>query len=143
MKITSLSNLPLSWARTQADIPIFDTVNLPLTSVQWIPLAEVPHNLPFEELYQSYLHPHSNGVVLQSINVALRDYLIGQGWQAAALGAEAILDLPWRGKRSVRELARRGRRQAKRAESIAQVLTRLQKKAELAWDLPSAKSWQP
>ena len=128
MKITSLSNLPLSWARTQADIPIFDTVNLPLTSVQWIPLAEVPHNLPFEELYQSYLHPHSNGVVLQSINVALRDYLIGQGWQAAALGAEAILDLPWRGKRSVRELARRGRRHG----TIQEVENNLANQAKLS-----------
>ncbi|MEM7346458.1 MAG: phosphatidylglycerol lysyltransferase domain-containing protein, partial [Chloroflexota bacterium] len=50
------------------------------------------------------------GFVLQSCNVALRDYLIEQGCQAAPMGAEAILDLPWRGKRSVRELARRGRR---------------------------------
>ncbi|MEM7119497.1 MAG: phosphatidylglycerol lysyltransferase domain-containing protein [Chloroflexota bacterium] len=110
VQTTNLSQLPLSWARTNTAVPTFNTVNLPLTSAEWIPLAEIPHDTSFEQLYQEHLRPLTNGVILQSVNVGLRDYLLQQGWYAAAMGAEAILDLPWRGKRSVRELARRGRR---------------------------------
>ena len=107
---TNLFQLPLSWARTNTAAPKFNPVKLPLTSVQWVPLAEIPHGFSFEKLYQEYLQPKSNGFILQSVNVTTRDFLLQRGWQAAAMGTEAILDLPWKGKRSVRELARRGRR---------------------------------
>ena len=110
MQTKTLFELPLSWARTDTAVSTLKPVNLPLTSTQWVPLAEIPHDTSFEQLYQTHLRPMTNGVILQSVNVGLRNYLLQQGWHAAAMGSEAILDLPWRGKRSVRELARRGRR---------------------------------
>ena len=106
----SMSHLPLSWARTNIAKPILNQVKLPFTSSNWIPAAEIPHNTTFDELYREHLSHLPNGFVLQSCNLALRDYLLQQGSQSAPMGAEAILDLPWRGKKSVRELARRGRR---------------------------------
>ena len=106
----SLLQLPLSWARTTTTDPQFDMVKLPYSSPGWIPTAEIPHHYSFDEVYREHLRMLPNGFVLQSCSVSLRDYLIEQGCQVVAMGAEAILDLPWRGKRSVRELARRGRR---------------------------------
>jgi hypothetical protein len=106
----SVSRLPLSWARTNATVPAFNLVRLPYSSPGWIPTAEIPHHYSFDQVYREYLSSLPNGFVLQSCSRHLRDYLIQQGCQAAPMGAEAVLDLPWRGKRSVRELARRGRR---------------------------------
>lgn len=106
----TLSQLPLSWARSNTADPVFNVVKLPYSSPSWIPTAEIPQHTSFERLYLEHLSVLPNGFVLQSCGLSLRDYLIQQGCQAAAMGAEAVLDLPWRGKRSVRELARRGRR---------------------------------
>jgi hypothetical protein len=106
----SVTHLPLSWARTNIADPVFNVVRLPYTSPGWIPTAEIPHHYSFEQVYREHLRPLADGFVLQSCGLPLRDYLIGQGCQVAAMGAEAVLDLPWRGKRSVRELSRRGRR---------------------------------
>jgi hypothetical protein len=108
--IQAMSQLPLSWARTNTTQPILDQVKLPFTAANWIPTAAIPHDLSFDKLYRQYLSPLPHGFVLQSVNLALRNYLHEQGAQSAPMGTEAILDLPWRGKRSVRELARRGRR---------------------------------
>ncbi|MEM7132879.1 MAG: phosphatidylglycerol lysyltransferase domain-containing protein [Chloroflexota bacterium] len=107
---TSISQLPLSWARTNRTEPMFDVVDLPLAAPDWIPSAEIPHNYSFDQLYHEHLSQLPNGFVLQNCSLPLRNYLIEQGCQVAAMGAEAVLDLPWRGKRSVRELARRGQR---------------------------------
>ena len=106
----SISQLPLSWARTSTAEPVFNLVKLPFTSPGWIPTAEIPHHTSFDQIYREHLSPLPHGFVLQSCGLSLRDYLIRQGCQVAPMGAEAVLDLPWRGKRSVRELARRGRR---------------------------------
>jgi lysylphosphatidylglycerol synthetase-like protein (DUF2156 family) len=106
----SIAQLPLSWARTTTAEPEFNVVKLPFTSPDWIPMAEIPHHTSFDQVYREYLSRLPQGFVLQSCGLPLRDYLIQQGCQVAAMGAEAVLDLPWRGKRSVRELARRGRR---------------------------------
>jgi hypothetical protein len=106
----SISQLPLSWARTSTSDPVFNIVKLPFTSPGWIPTAEIPHHYSFDQVFREHLSSLPNGFVLQSCSLPLRDYLIQQGCQVAAMGAEAVLDLPWRGKRSVRELARRGRR---------------------------------
>lgn len=106
----SISQLPLSWARTRTTNPVLDVVKLPFSASAWIPTAEIPHQYSFDQLYREHLSRMPHGFVLQSCGLPLRDYLIEQGCQVAAMGAEAILDLPWRGKRSVRELARRGRR---------------------------------
>ena len=106
----SIAQLPLSWARTNTADPVFNVVKLPFTSPGWIPTAEIPHHISFDQVYREHLSALPNGFVLQSCGLPLRDYLIRQGCQVAAMGAEAVLDLPWRGKRSVRELARRGRR---------------------------------
>lgn len=106
----AMSQLPLSWARTNTTQPILDQVNLPFTAASWIPSAAIPHGLSFDKLYRQHLSLLPHGFVLQSVNLALRNYLHEQGVQSAPMGAEAILDLPWRGKKSIRELARRGRR---------------------------------
>lgn len=103
-------NLPLSWTRREINHPEFNTVQLPYSGISWIPTADIPHHLPIDELYKKHLKEIPNGVVLQSVSLSLRNYLIEQGFQSAPMGGEAVLDLPWRGKRSVRELARRGRR---------------------------------
>ncbi len=105
-----IPRFPLSWARTETTEPLFNPVRLPFSSPAWIPTAEIPHHYSFDQVYSEYLSSLPNGFVLQSCSPALRDYLIQKGCQAAPMGAEAVLDLPWRGKRSVRELARRGRR---------------------------------
>ncbi|KAA3646447.1 MAG: DUF2156 domain-containing protein [Chloroflexi bacterium] len=105
-----ISQLPRSWARTKENKPSFNIVRLPFSSLAWIPTAEIPHNYSFDQIYHQHLKRLRGGFVLQSCSPELRDYLIGQGCEVAAMGAEAILDLPWRGKRSVRELAQRGRR---------------------------------
>ncbi|MEM9775766.1 MAG: phosphatidylglycerol lysyltransferase domain-containing protein [Chloroflexota bacterium] len=83
----------------------------------------------------------SGGIILQSVNVSLRNYLIQQGWQAAAMGAEAILDLPWRGKRSVRELARRGRRHGS-VQEVENTCTNQAKLAQLIEQSPSRQGVQ-
>lgn len=106
----AIVQLPLSWARLNLAEPLFTVVNLPYSSPSWIPLAKIPHHLSFDQIYQQHLKKLPQGFVLQSCNLAIRDYLLEQGCQVAPMGAEAILDLPWRGKRSVRELARRGMR---------------------------------
>ncbi len=110
LQTDSILQLPLSWARTSTTEPVFNLVRLPFSSPGWIPTAEIPQRYSFNQVYREYLSSLPNGFVLQSCSLPLRDYLIRQGCQAAAMGAEAVLDLPWRGKRSVRELARRGRR---------------------------------
>ncbi len=103
--------LPLSWTQTQTlEQPQFNMVDLPFSSSKWIPLADVPQSISFEKLYDEHLKSLPQNLVLQSLNTSMRDFLIKKGWQVAPMGAEAILDLPWRGKRSVRELARRGKR---------------------------------
>jgi lysylphosphatidylglycerol synthetase-like protein (DUF2156 family) len=89
---------------------VFNLVELPYSSPGWIPTAEIPHHYSFDQVYREYLSSLTDGFVLQSCSLPLRDYLIQQGCQVTAMGAEAVLDLPWRGKHSVRELARRGRR---------------------------------
>ncbi len=105
-----LSKLPLSWARTDTAEPAFNQVRLPYSTPAWIPTAEIPPHYSFNRVFRDYLSRLPHGFVLQSCSLAVRDYLIAQGCQAAAMGAEAVLDLPWTGKRSVRALARRGRR---------------------------------
>ncbi|MDM8518465.1 phosphatidylglycerol lysyltransferase domain-containing protein [Anaerolineales bacterium HSG6] len=110
MQTESILQLPLSWARISTANPAFKLVKLPFNATNWIPTAEVPQSYSFDQLYQSHLSQLPNGFVLQSCGLPVRDYLIEQGCQVAAMGAEAVLELPWRGKRSVRELARRGRR---------------------------------
>ena len=109
-QVDSISQLPLSWARTSTVAPVLNEVKLPFTAPGWIPTAEIPYHYTFDEIYREHLSVLPNGFVLQSCGLPLRDYLIQQGCQVAPMGAEAVLDLPWRGKRSVRELARRGRR---------------------------------
>jgi len=106
----TLYQLPLSWARTKTAVPALNKIKLPYSSTGWIPTAEIPLGATFDEVYREHLATLPNGFVLQSCGLHLRDYLLQQGCQAAPMGAEAILDLPWRGKRSVRDLARRGRR---------------------------------
>lgn len=106
----SISELPRSWARTNTEKPAFTPVTLPFTSLAWLPIAEIPHRYSFNQIFNSHLCRMPDGFVLQSCSLPLRDYLIRRGCQSAAMGAEAVLDLPWQGKRSVRELARRGRR---------------------------------
>ena len=105
-----ISQLPLGWARSPQTTAALTPVALPYSSLAWFPEAEVPHGVPFDAIYQEHLSRLSHGFVLQNCSVQLRDYLLERGCQAAAMGAEAVLQLPWRGKRSVRELARRGRR---------------------------------
>jgi len=106
----SISQLPRSWARTKSVKPVFNQVKLPFSALAWIPNAEIPHHYSFDQIYHQYLSSLEDGFVLQSCGLPLRDYLIKRGCQVAAMGAEAVLDLPWRGKRSLRALARRGRR---------------------------------
>ena len=106
----AMLQLPLSWARTNTTQLVLDQVKLPFTAENWIPTAAIPLGLSFDQLYHQHLSPLPQGFVLQSVNLVLRNYLHEQGAQSAPMGAEAILDLPWRGKKSVRELARRGRR---------------------------------
>jgi hypothetical protein len=110
LPVNSITRLPLSWTRTDIDVPEFKKINLPYSAPHWIPTAEIPAGHSFEQVYETYLKNIPNGFVLQSCNLAIRNFLLEQGYQAAAMGAEALLDLPWRGKRSTRELARRGRR---------------------------------
>ncbi len=110
LQTDSIPYLPLSWTRTDTANPLFNVVNLPYSSPGWIPTAEISHGYSFDQVFGEYLRLRPDGFVLQSCSRPLRDYLIRQGCQAAAMGAEAVLDLPWRGKRSVRDLARQGRR---------------------------------
>ena len=88
----SISQLPLSWARTNTADPVFNVVKLPFTSPGWIPTAEIPHHYSFDQVYREHLSPLPNGFVLQSCGLPLRDYLIQQGCQVAAMGAEAVLE---------------------------------------------------
>ena len=103
-------DLPLSWARTSTSTPLLNRIELPYAAEGWIPTAEIPYGVSFKQVYRDYLKRQPNGLVFQSARKPLRDFLMSEGFQAAPMGVEAILDLPWRGKRSVRELARRGRR---------------------------------
>ena len=105
-----IHQLPLSWTSVASAEPAFRPVDLPFSSQVWIPTADVPHEFSFERLHKYHLSNLHGGFILQNCNPMLRDYLIGQGCAAVPMGAEAVLDLPWRGKKSVRELARRGRR---------------------------------
>lgn len=43
----SISQLPLSWARTNTADPVFKLVKLPFTSLGWIPTAEIQHHYSF------------------------------------------------------------------------------------------------
>ena len=88
----SISELPLSWARTSTANPVLNVVRLPYSTPIWIPTAEIPHHYSFDQLYREHLSRLPNGFVLQSCSLPLRDYLIEQGCQVAAMGAEAILD---------------------------------------------------
>ena len=97
----SISQLPLSWARTSTADPVLPVIKLPFSGLGWIPTAEIPHHCSFDKLYTEHLNRLPNGFVLQSCGLPLRDYLIEQGCQVAAMGAEAILDLPWRGKSKI------------------------------------------
>lgn len=110
LQTESITQLPLSWARTDSAEPVFNLVDLPFTSPGWIPTAEIPQHYSFDQVYREHLSQMPQGFVLQNCSLDIRDYLLEQGCQVAAMGAEAVLELPWRGKRSVRELARRGRR---------------------------------
>ena len=137
----SISQLPLSWARTSTADPVLNVVKLPFSAPGWIPTAEIPDHYSFDQLYREHLSRLPNGFVLQSCSLPLRDYLLEQGCQVAAMGAEAILDLPWRGKRSVRELARRGRRHGS-VHEIELSRTHQHKLAQLLRESPSRQGAQ-
>jgi hypothetical protein len=137
----SVSQLPLSWARTSTVDPVFNVVKLPFSASSWIPTAEIPHHYSFEQVYREQLSRLPHGFVLQSCSLPLRDYLIEQGCQVAAMGAEAVLDLPWRGKRSVRELVRRGRRHGT-VHEIELSQTHQNKLAQLLREAPSRQGAQ-
>ena len=62
----SVSQLPLSWARTRTVDPVFDVVKLPFSAPAWIPTAEIPHHYSFEQLYREHLSRLPHGFVLQS-----------------------------------------------------------------------------
>jgi hypothetical protein len=140
-QIDPISQLPLSWARTSIVDPVLNVVKLPFSASGWIPTAEIPHHYSFDQLYREHLSRLPNGFVLQSCSLSLRDYLIEQGCQVTAMGAEAILDLPWRGKRSVRELARRGRRHGT-VHEIELSQTHQNKLAQLLRESPSRQGTQ-
>ncbi len=110
LQADSGAQLPLSWTRTNTAQAVYNLVKLPYSSVSWIPTAEIPHNYSFDGVYREHLRLLPKGFVLQNCSLPLRDYLIQQGCQVAAMGAEGVINLPWRGKRSARELAGRGRR---------------------------------
>ncbi len=133
LETDSLSHLPLGWARTNTDCSTLNQVKLPFTSQVWIPTADISHQHSFADIYREQLSTLPNGFVLQSCDPALRDYLIEQGCQVVAMGVEAVLDLPWRGKRSVRELARRGRRHGA-VKEIKPTITNQRKLAQLIRD---------
>jgi hypothetical protein len=107
---TQISSLPLSWARSAIAVPKLDIVDLPYSSINWIPTAEIPQSLSFNQLFQDHLSKLENGFVLQNCNLELRDFLISKGNQAALMGAEAQLNLPLQPKRSLKALISRGLR---------------------------------
>lgn len=134
----SIFHLPLSWARTDRTTPAFDSVRLSLSQLQWFPLVEVPMEQSFEQLYTDHLSQLPTGFVLKSCPVPVRDYLIEQGCEAAPMGLEAILDLPWRGKQSVRRLARLGLRHGAVSEVECTVANQ-QKLAQLINKTPRSR----
>ncbi|MEM7028867.1 MAG: hypothetical protein AAF629_04695 [Chloroflexota bacterium] len=63
----STSHLPLSWARTNTTTPEFDVVSLSTTKTAWIPTAEIPNNISFEQLYQTHLSQCPQGFVCEVV----------------------------------------------------------------------------
>jgi hypothetical protein len=61
----SISQLPLSWARTSTAGPVLNVVKLPFTAAAWIPTADIPHHYSFDQLYREYLSRLPNGFVLR------------------------------------------------------------------------------
>ncbi|MEM7800149.1 MAG: phosphatidylglycerol lysyltransferase domain-containing protein [Chloroflexota bacterium] len=138
---SSIFSLPLSWARTHTHTPHFMAIQLPYCSLSWIPTAEIPYPLSFNQVYDQLLEAYPHGFILQSSNLSLRDYLLLEGFYSLPMGAEAVLDLPWRGKRSVRELARRGRRHGQVRE-ISSSLNNHSRLAQLIEESPSRQGKQ-
>lgn len=115
-----LHHLPLGWARAGVAEPRLHTVQLPLSQQTWIPTAEIPFDIPFEQIYRDYLQALPNGFVLQFCNGALSRYVTKNGGEAVQIGQEAVLPLqqkPW-DRPSLQALVRRGLRWGK-VEEVA------------------------
>lgn len=107
-----LHHLPLSWARAPVAEPRLHYVSLALSRLTWIPTAEIPFDIAFEQIFRDYLLPLPRGFVLQFCNEDLSRFVIDNGGKALQIGLEALLPLqqqPW-DRPSLWALARRGRR---------------------------------
>ena len=103
-------DLPLSWARSEVDVPRLRMLRLSLSRKVWIPCADVPKTWSFSRIFNELLKPMPHGFLLQGCNPNLARFLMVQGGQVAQVGIEAVLPLAGKEKGSLVELARRGGR---------------------------------
>lgn len=112
--------LPLSWRIIEAPQPAsFQSVDLPVTHAQWLAFGNVPAEFDPQELAEwIFEHRQNHPFVLRGSHPALLQYLLRHGGQMLVTGREALLDLSQDhvGRKSLRELARRGRRHGEIAE---------------------------
>ncbi len=111
---SSAFHLPLSWAVGGQGAAEMQRIALPISRSKWIYAAEIPFDAT-TELDTQLLASLPERAVIRGCGQFLTQRLQTAGWDALQVGVEAILDVSaktWQ-KRSLRELARRGKRHGK------------------------------
>jgi len=106
-----MNRLPLSWCRKEIEYPTFNTVQLPLSGLNWISTAEIPVQYSNQEFFNDLISDFPD-FVIRGVSSGSAKHLKDMGADLVRTGAEAVVDLyyPDGLKRSVLELARRGGR---------------------------------
>lgn len=89
-----LDHLPLGWARAPIAKPRLHRVSLALSRLTWIPTAEIPVDISFEQIFRDHLLPRPHGFVLQFCNEDISRFVVDNGGKARQIGMEAALPLP-------------------------------------------------
>lgn len=106
--------LPLSWSvQEKLQHPVIQQVRLPLSQVEWLAFGDIPKGYTAEKL-ALWLHQHQEAhpFVIRGCHPLLLKPLEQKGGQTLITGREALLDLRQQHvqRKSLKELARRGRR---------------------------------
>ena len=106
--------LPLSWCvQEELQHPLIQKVPLAFSKTDWLAFGDVPQHFTPEKL-ALWLHQHqkARSYMMRGCHPFFLQHLEKQGGQTVLTGREALLDLrqPHLERKSLRELARRGRR---------------------------------
>lgn len=104
--------LPLSWSRSNKNMPYWEAHTLGFSKMEWVSLVHLPAELSLQELLPILQNKYKKGLLIRGCTPFVADFLTKNNFKSLPVGMEARLNLEQNifAKPSLKSLVKRGAR---------------------------------